>query len=157
MSRIATMCLPAARALHDRHGPARALAMIDRIARAMEADPNFSLVGAHAFPDWREEFEGVLNWRRKGTHLYATTSLVAGATIGDGLIVMPPGSLPVETVLALLPGRPVTDLLDHPLLDASMTITAVNGSDRVQCWISVDGTRTTLARTRRLLGSGGRP
>ena len=151
------MCLPAARMMYERHGPFRAHAMLQRLVAAANADMSFKLVGPHANPDWLEELDGVTNWRRDGLHLYAGTVLAPDITIGDGLMVLPPGKLAVETLTMHVEGRPVTEIVDHPFLDPSMIVKAANGSDRVQCWMSIEGCRVRIVGVLAALELGTRP
>ena len=154
MSGPATVCLPAVRMLHDRLGPARAAGVLRRLA---EQGPSFRLVGRHAAEGWPDALEGIDSWRRAGTHLHATTRLAPGVTIGDGMLISPPGSMPVETLAQAAIGRPATYLVDHPALDASMLVTGIGTSDTMQCWATVSNARTSVQDAMMALDAGVRP
>lgn len=132
-------------------------AMLSRLSDAAAEDPGFRLVGVHAHPDWTDALTGVSSWRLAGVHLTGITELGRGISVGDGLVILPPGSLHIETLAATMAGRGITEVIDHPVFDGRMRVTGMNGSARVQCWIAVTGTRVPIAEALEALGTGRRP
>lgn len=149
-----TTCLPAVRMLHDRLGARQTLEIVHRLS---SQNATFRLPGPHAAEGWEDAFDGVDSWRMAGSHLYASTRLAPGVTIGDGMLISPPGSMPIETLTTIAVGKPARFLIDHPVLDDSMTITAVGTSGVMQCWATVDHARIRIDHVLRALAGGTRP
>ena len=150
-----TVCTTAARMLHDATGDAVRTA--DILESLADEPSGFQLFAHLRQTRWDHAMTGFAAWRREGDRLVGIAMIAPGITVGDGLLILPVGRLPSETVARSLVGRAVGDLLDHAVFDGSMTITHCVSSDVTQCHATHSNARMDLAHVLGELRSGRRP
>ena len=137
-----TICLPGVRMLVDRqgcHAAARVLGHLGGLA------PSAAMLRSQATLEWEVAFRDISGWRRHRTHIRANVELGGGATIGDGMLLLPRGALRSHAVALALVGQPVTRLVEHPVLDDGMTIDEAVPSEAIQCRFQLSNCRIGLA------------
>lgn len=158
---VGTICIVGVRALFDRHGAAATANMVQRL----------SLVGTSTLINhlnhigWDDVFpdDVILVMRRSSRHIAINVRLAPQVMMAEGMVLIQPTStfaadLRASDVVATAAiGRPVTQLLAHPLLDASMTIEEIMVSGITESRVTVTSWSPSVIDVLTHLHGGRRP